>query len=163
MKQVTFLCALVFLVGLTDAASAQDRRGMTAGEPRPLRSDVLVQSAPTWGANNDGIFTCEEWKQYAARIFNMADRNRNGTIETSEFETIRNADKLFADADLAYFDTNGDGKLSRSEFVDKPSPFFARYDKDGNCKVTKAEMSQSPSDTNRGGGGGGKKGGRKSQ
>lgn len=43
---------------------------------------------------------------------------------------------MFKDADLGYLDDNRDGRMSLSEFVDKPNPFFARYDKKGTCRVT---------------------------
>jgi hypothetical protein len=46
------------------------------------------------------------------------------------------ADAIFKDADPGYFDNNRDGRLSRGEFVDKPNPLFARYDKKGTCRVT---------------------------
>ena len=55
-------------------------------------------------------------------------------------ETIKNADPLFRDADLGYFDDDHDGRLSRREFVDKPSPFFLRYDKNSDCRVTPDEL-----------------------
>jgi hypothetical protein len=48
---------------------------------------------------------------------------------------------MFRDADLAYFDDNRDGRLSRAEFVNKPNPFFARYDKKGTCRVTLDDIS----------------------
>ena len=80
--------------------------------------------------------TCEEWKQYATKLFNDADRNRDGFVDTKEFDSIRQADAMFRDADLGYFDDNRDGRLSRAEFVNKPNPFFIIYDKKGSCRVT---------------------------
>jgi hypothetical protein len=44
------------------------------------------------------------------------------------------------EADLAYFDENRDGRVSRDEFVNKPNPLFARYDKNHDCKVTPQEL-----------------------
>jgi hypothetical protein len=46
----------------------------------------------------------------------------------------------FADADFGYFDENQDGKITRAEFVDKPSEFILRYDKNSDCRVTQDEM-----------------------
>ena len=65
-----------------------------------------------------------------------ADRNHDGYVDAQEFEAIRKAHAMFKDADLGYFDDNRDGRLSRGEFVDKPNPLFARYDKKGTCRVT---------------------------
>ena len=41
---------------------------------------------------------------------------------------------------MGYFDENRDGRVSRNEFVNKPNPLFSRYDKNGDCKVTPAEL-----------------------
>jgi EF hand domain-containing protein len=101
----------------------------------PLRNGPLI-----WDFNHDGIYTCDEWKRFADQLFTVADKNRNGFLEASEFPTIRKADPAFADADLGYFDDNGDGKVSRKEFVDKPSPFIARYDRNADCRVTPEEL-----------------------
>jgi Ca2+-binding EF-hand superfamily protein len=63
---------------------------------------------------------------------------------------------LFADADLAYFDDNKDGRVSRDEFINKPSPFFQRFDRNHDCKVTPDELAgNKPAEKNRGFGKGG--------
>jgi hypothetical protein len=103
-------------------------------------SDPLVSSAQLWDLDHNGIYTCDEWKQYATRIFNLADRNRDGYVDASEFKTIQRATPVFKEAELTYFDDNRDGRISREEFVSKPNPLFARYDRNGDCKVTPAEL-----------------------
>jgi EF-hand domain pair len=103
-------------------------------------NDPLVTSAQVWDLDHNGIYTCDEWKQFATRIFNMADRNHDGYVDASEFKTIQQAVAIFKEADLAYFDDNHDGRLSRDEFVKKPNPIFARYDKNGDCRVTPQEL-----------------------
>jgi hypothetical protein len=47
---------------------------------------------------------------------------------------------MLADADFGYFDENQDGKITRSEFVSKPSEFILSNDKNGDCRVTPNEM-----------------------
>jgi EF hand len=77
-----------------------------------------VTSGPDiWDANHDGIYTCDEWKSYLDRLFTLADRNRDGHLDPSEFSIIRRAGTAWADADFGYFDENQDGKITRSEFV----------------------------------------------
>lgn len=100
----------------------------------------LLSSAPSWDLNGDGIYTCDEWKVFVNKIFDRADKNHDGHVDAQEFKTIKNADPLFRDADLGYFDDDHDGRLSRREFVDKPSPFFLRYDKNSDCRVTPDEL-----------------------
>jgi len=102
--------------------------------------DPVVQSAHLWDLDHNGTYTCDEWKEYARRIFNQADRNHDGYLDAAEFKTIRQASAVFKEAELAYFDDNHDGRISREEFVSKPNPLFARYDRNGDCKVTPAEL-----------------------
>ena len=45
------------------------------------------------------------------------------------------ADAALADADFGYFDENQDGKVTRKEFVEKPSAFIMRFDGNGDCRV----------------------------
>jgi hypothetical protein len=103
-------------------------------------ADPLVLSAQLWDLDHNGIYTCDEWKQYARRLFDLADRNRDGYVDASEFKTIQQAASIFKEAELAYFDDNRDGRISREEFVSKPNPLFARYDRNDDCKVTPAKL-----------------------
>jgi EF hand domain-containing protein len=105
------------------------------------RTDPLLNNGPpVWDANHDGIFTCEEWKKFMEQLFASADRNRDGSLNPAEFEAIKKADPSLADADFGYFDENQDGKISRKEFVEKPSVFILRFDRNGDCRVTPDEL-----------------------
>jgi hypothetical protein len=118
--------------------------------------DVVRNTAPDWDINHDGVYTCEEWKIYVTTLFNKADRNQDGYLTGDEFAGLKRADPLFADADLAYFDDNKDGRVSRDEFINKPSPFFQRFDRNHDCKVTPDELAgNKPAEKNRGFGRGG--------
>ena len=109
--------------------------------PPPPRGDAMLSNGPpVWDDNHDGVLTCEEWKKYADRIFTSADRNHDGKLDPTEFETVRKADATLADSDFGYFDENQDGKITRNEFVTKPSEFILSYDRNGDCRVTPDEM-----------------------
>jgi hypothetical protein len=108
--------------------------------PKSAQDAMLKNGPPTWDANHDGVYTCDEWKSFVDRIFTSADRNRDGHLDSSEFETVRKADATLADADFGYFDENQDGKITRKEFVEKPSAFILRFDKNGDCRVTADEI-----------------------
>jgi Ca2+-binding EF-hand superfamily protein len=95
---------------------------------------------PVWDTNRDGVYSCDEWKSFADRIFTSADRSRDGNLDRAEFETVRRADATLADADFGYFDENQDGKITRKEFVEKPSAFILRFDSNGDCRVTGDEI-----------------------
>jgi hypothetical protein len=108
--------------------------------PPPAQDAMLANGPPIWDANHDGVYTCDEWKKYAERIFAAADRNHDGNLSPSEFEAVRKADATLAEADFGYFDENQDGKITRKEFVEKPSAFILRFDKNGDCRVTADEI-----------------------
>lgn len=133
MKFIIALFAI--LVGCNSTALAQ-----SSGESAARRSagnDALVAWATIWGdVGRTGVFTCDEWKRYAAKLFNDADKNRDGYLSEEEFQSIRKADPMLKHADLAYFDDNRDGRVSRSEFLDKPNLFFAKYDRKHTCRVS---------------------------
>jgi hypothetical protein len=147
MKRLPNKVTWILLVcGAIARAAAQDA---SDGDP-------LVASAQLWDLDHNGIYTCDEWKQYAGRIFNLADHNHDGYVDASEFKTIQQTTPVFKEAEITYFDDNRDGRISREEFVGKPNPLFARYDKNGDCRVTPAELKGSsdtaqPSPKQRGG------------
>jgi hypothetical protein len=115
----------------------------TLGQTPPPAHDAMVRNGPPiWDANHDGVFTCDEWKVFADRIFNSADRNHDGKLDPSEFATVQKADSALAEADFGYFDENQDGKITRKEFVEKPSAFILRFDRNGDCRVTAAEIKE---------------------
>jgi EF-hand domain pair len=104
-------------------------------------SPGAMSGPEVWDANHDGVYTCAEWKSYLDRIFTLADRNRDGNLDKSEFVTARKATaSVLPEAEFGYFDENQDGKISRAEFVGKQSEFIMRYDTNGDCRVTAAEM-----------------------
>jgi EF-hand domain pair len=99
---------------------------------------------------------------YLARIFMVADHNRDRYLNEDEFEAVRTADPIFGDADFSVFDANGDGRISRTEFVSEPNPLFAIYDRDKTCRVTQVEIdavkAASQAQPQKGGRSGGRKG-----
>jgi hypothetical protein len=139
--------AVGLLLTAAPHASAQSgAAGDTARGHRPAKDATSTSGPDIWDANHDGIYTCDEWKSYLERLFNLADRNHDGHLDQSEFTTIRRAGTDFADADFGYFDENQDGKITHSEFVNKPSEFILQFDKNGDCRVTQDEMKGASTD-----------------
>jgi hypothetical protein len=111
--------------------------GCSSGGPSLGDVDrVYLSAAGNWDRNHDGVVTCDEWRAYAGELFDAADTNRDGFIDASEYAKIVAMDRMFQTADLRYFDTDHDGKLSRAEFVDKPNRAFALLDKGNSCRLT---------------------------
>jgi hypothetical protein len=107
---------------------------------QPPPPDPLSAAASRWDLNQDGVLTCEEWKQFMRGVFARADKNKDGFLSSSEFDDLRASERLLATAEIGYFDDDRDHRVSRKEFVEKPSPFFARYDANRDCRVTGEEM-----------------------
>ena len=153
----TFDCAVgiiaVLLVGFASDACAQSgSSGDDARAARAARETAAATGADVWDANHDGIYTCDEWKSYLDRLFTLADHNRDGRLDSSEFKIVRQAGGTLADADFGYFDENQDGKITRSEFVNKPNEFILQNDKNGDCRVTPEEMKGTSTDQKPSGG-----------
>ena len=83
--------ATVFLLALCATAGP-------ACAQRIPDEDPVVASAQLWDLDHDGTYTCDEWKQYATRLFNLADRNHDGYVDASEFKTIQKAMPMFNEA-----------------------------------------------------------------
>ena len=115
------------------------------------RTDPMLNNGPpVWDTNHDGIFTCEEWKTFMDRLFVLADKGKKGFLTPQEFESVKKSDPTLAQAEFGYFDENQDGKISRKEFVDKPSVFILRFDKNGDCRVTPDELKAAANPANPG-------------
>jgi EF-hand domain pair len=133
MRRIGVAVALLLAGGSVALAQSADNKIPPSRVARDTGPEV-------WDANHDGVYTCDEWKRYMERMFNVADRNHDGHLDKKEFETVRKAAPVLADADFGYFDENQDGKITRSEFVSKPSEFILTNDKNGDCRVTPDEM-----------------------
>jgi len=108
---------------------------------------AFLQAAGSWDTNHDNVVTCNEWKSYAEDLFNGADINHDDSLDASEWPNLIKVDRLFDTANLAYYDANNDGKVSRTEFVDKPNPAFVLMDKGNTCKLDGAQIASARSKT----------------
>jgi len=130
----------VLRIGVTLATLAVGCSLNVSSALAQARTDPMLNSQPMWDSNHDGVYTCEEWKSFMDRQFTLADKGRKGFLTPQEFDSIKKSDPTLADAEFGYFDENQDGKISRREFVDKPSVFILRFDKNGDCRVTPEEL-----------------------
>ncbi len=108
---------------------------------------VFLMAAGSWDRNRDNSVTCDEWKAYASELFNGADANRDDSVDASEWSRIVSVDRMFDTAGLQYYDTNGDGKVTRAEFVDRENPAFKLMDTGKTCKLTGEQLAGARSKT----------------
>ena len=70
---------------------------------------------PTWDLDHDGKVTCEEWRTYAASLFNKADSDHDGKLTREEFAELAKIDRLFEVANFDYYDVNKQGYVTQAE------------------------------------------------
>lgn len=118
-----------------------------SGSAVPEVDRVFLSAAGNWDRNRDGIVTCDEWKAYAAELFDAADTNRDGTLDRTEYAKVVSTDRMFETVEFGYYDANKDGKLTREEFVDKPNRAFALLDKNNECKLSASQVAGARANT----------------
>ena len=101
---------------------------------------MFLMAAGNWDRNKDGIVTCDEWKAYATELFEGADAGHKGYLVPDDWKRVTAVDKMFVTVDFKYYDTNGDGKVERAEFVDRRNRAFEMADRDQDCDLTTVEL-----------------------
>jgi Ca2+-binding EF-hand superfamily protein len=94
----------------------------------------------SYDKNHDGVVTCDEWRTAAANMFTKANKSGSGFLTEDEFQNLSTIDRTFLAAGFKYYDVNGDGKIDKKEFVERPNPAFTYADKDKDCRLTDLEL-----------------------
>jgi Ca2+-binding EF-hand superfamily protein len=105
-----------------------------------MRGEGLFERADT---NHDGSVTREEFLAARAEHFAKLDRNSDGYIDSADVPerlAKRRAQNGGADFLVSQFDANGDGKVSKEEFVNGPTLAFDRADTDKNNVLDAKEL-----------------------
>jgi hypothetical protein len=110
---------------------------------------VFLSAAGNWDRNRDGVVTCDEWRSYAGELFDNADANHDGMVDRTEYGRIVSTDRMFQTVDLSYYDANGDQKLDRNEFVNKPNRAFTLMGKETECMLTADQVAGARANTER--------------
>lgn len=150
------VAALVATLGVSVLVSACSGAKLpTVGSINPFSSSkaisetdrVFLMAAGSWDRNRDNVVTCDEWKAYATELFNGADGNADDALDESEWARVVGVDRMFTTANHDYYDTNGDGKVTRAEFVDRPNTAFTLLDTGKTCSLSGAQVAGARSKT----------------
>lgn len=110
----------------------------TGGYATALRTKEMMHKMDT---NHDNMVSKDEWMDFQERTFAALDTDKSGSLDEREFTATTASDTHFAFATAAYarglmtkemfmkIDANGDGKISREEFLAYHRKIFAMLDK----------------------------------
>lgn len=96
-------------------------------------------------ADHDGKVTKQEYVDARAAQFSRLDRNGDGFIDEADSRAGGNErGQRAAKALRGRIDSNGDGKISKEEFVNAPTMLFDKFDanKDGVLDATELEAAR---------------------
>lgn len=106
-----------------------------------------------WDLSGDGKVSLDEATQRRADIFAAFDADEDGTLSSEEYDTFdeaRAADmadqtgagmgRLDQSMNRSFSDLNGDGIVTREEFVGGTADWFATRDRNGDGVITTADF-----------------------
>ena len=138
-KILTGSLALALLTLLTCSAPVAADENVsfgTGGYASAMRTKEMMHKMDT---NGDSMVSKDEWMGFQERAFDALDKDKSGFVDEKEF--MATSDESFAFATAAYarglkthdmfmkLDANGDGKVTREEFLVYHRKIFDMLDK----------------------------------
>jgi Ca2+-binding EF-hand superfamily protein len=113
---------------------------MSASAMAQMRGEGIFERADT---DNDGSVTRAEFASARVAQFTKFDRNSDGYLDTNDVPkrlAARRKEKGGAELLTGQFDADGDGKVTKDEFVTGPTALFDRADADKNDVLDTKEL-----------------------
>jgi Ca2+-binding EF-hand superfamily protein len=124
------LASAFFLFSVTTLASAQN-----------VDVSRIVERMRAADSDKDGAVTRQEFLSHRSAQFARFDRNDDGYLSSNDVPRFaRRRANGKGQTLAAEFDSNGDGRVTRAEFVDGPTLGFDRMDANGDDVVARAEF-----------------------
>lgn len=116
-----------------------------AASAQQMDTAKAVERLRAADANGDGALTKAEFAAYRAQQFQRLDRNGDGYLTDADTQQLKRfASRMPPGMEpgqmIARFDADGDGKVSEAEFANGPTPAFDAVDANGDGVATKAEF-----------------------
>jgi hypothetical protein len=126
------------------------------GKPGRMMKHLLEADA-----NDDGQITKAEAEAFKSAKFAELDKNGDGVLGDDERPRRGGGDKAPKPGRMHMADADGDGKVTKAEFIAGTSRWFERLDADGDEVITKQELEDANGRMGRRKGGPGGPGGRR--
>ena len=133
------LVIVVLLAALTTSGCI----GMAVRAVAQPRKPDFLKLLERADANGDGTITAAEFTDARAKMFTRLDRNNDGYLtkdDTPRLALRRSGNGERMQDMLLMLDKDGDGRISRDEFVNSPSLLFQRADTNHDGAIDQAEL-----------------------
>lgn len=90
--------------------------------------------------NDDGVISLAEYRKIQIARWPQIDRNGDGHLTLDDFPRIAAGRVRTQLAQVAYLDTDSDGRISRSEFINGQPLLFRRADRNADNALTRSEL-----------------------
>lgn len=136
------IATTVFVLCLGAAAHAQDSKPQDSKPMHRHQGHQGMMEAAD--ADKDGTVTRDEFLAWRAKQFAHMDRNGDGVIDDADRKAAEDQREAMREQRgkgmLEKLDANGDGKITKDEFVNAPAPMFDKADTDGNGVLDAKEL-----------------------
>lgn len=133
MFRTTLLVSALWIIAVPALGQSQDPLGQ------------LLANFDRIDVNGDGVISNAEYGNVQAARWSQIDRNGDGYLGEDDFPRAAASRARAQLAEIAHLDTDGDGRISQSEFINGPAPVFVNADQDGDGALSQPEVAAAAS------------------
>lgn len=134
-RSTSFVLGAIMLLSALTAHSQNMVSFATGGYASGLRTEAMMHKMD---ANHDNMVSRKEWVAFQSKVFAMLDKHKTGEVDAPEymsaypdvaaFATGGYAGGLLTRAMFKKIDADGDGRISRREFISYQLRIFDMMD-----------------------------------